>query len=283
VTDDAYRHCEALTRAADKDRFLASLFAPAERRGALHALYAFDGEVARIRDAVREPLAGELRLQWWRDVLTGERSGEALASPVAAALCDTIARHALPAAPLLELLEARSFDLYDDPMPGLAHLDGYARQTASQVIALAARVLDPAMVDDVAGPAGIARTVTQLLRNLARHASRRQLYVPADMLARHGVDAEDVFAGRATPALRAALAELRRHARAQFEAFMAGVSTIPAAVLPAFLTVTLVPLHLDRMERADYDPFRTVIDVPQWRRQWTLWRAARRMSRAAPR
>src|SRR3954452_17343605 len=97
VMDSAYLHCEQLVRVADKDRFLATLFAPAEKRGPLFALYAFDLEIAGIRERAREPMPGEIRLQWWRDVLSGERGGEAKAHPVAAALTATIARFALPA------------------------------------------------------------------------------------------------------------------------------------------------------------------------------------------
>ena len=100
---DAFAHCEELVRVADQDRFLASLFAPAEHRGALFALYAFNVEVSRVREAVREPLAGEIRLQWWRDVLAGEGRGEVAANPVAAALAATIARYRLP----VERLAAR--------------------------------------------------------------------------------------------------------------------------------------------------------------------------------
>ena len=84
------------------------------------------------------------------------------------------------------------------------------------------------------------------------------------------------IAGRSTDALRAALAELRAFARANFNDFAARRAELPAAVIPAFLTVALVPAYLDRMERRDYDPFTTPVDVPQWRRQWLLWRAARR-------
>jgi phytoene synthase len=33
------------------------------------------------------------------------------------------------------------------------------------------------------------------------------------------------------------------------------------------------------MEQADYHPFKTPVEIPQWRRQWRLWRAARQRSR----
>src|SRR5882672_10956427 len=105
-----YEHCAALVREADRDRYLATLFAPAEQRDALFALYAFNVEISRVRDKAREPMPGEIRLQWWREVLSGEREGEAAAHPVAAALREVLHRYGFVAAPLLELIDARTFD-----------------------------------------------------------------------------------------------------------------------------------------------------------------------------
>jgi 15-cis-phytoene synthase len=114
--DDAFAHCEALVRTHDKDRFLASLFAPAAGRRGLHALYAFNLEVARIRAAVREPMAGAIRLQWWRDALSGERAGEAMASPVAAAINLALAQTGVDPAPLIDLIELRRAELFGEPV-----------------------------------------------------------------------------------------------------------------------------------------------------------------------
>src|SRR5947209_18144618 len=115
--DETYRHCEALVRVADKDRFLATLFAPAEKRGPLFALYAFNVEIASVRERARDPMPGEIRLQWWRDVISGERADQAAANPIAAALIETVGQFSLPRERLLDLIEAHAFDLYDDPMP----------------------------------------------------------------------------------------------------------------------------------------------------------------------
>ena len=274
---DHFAYCESLVRAGDKDRWLATLFAPADRRAHLHALYAFNLEVARVRELAREPMAGEIRLQWWREVIAGTRPGEAAAHPVAAALMETIARYGLSGKILADLIEARAFDLYNDPLPSLEAFAAYGRRTASGLITLAAQVLDGtgADIDEAAGPAGIAYATTGLLRAFALHASRGQLYLPADLLARRGADTADIFAGRTSDALRLALAELRLFARAAFKDFTARRAALPPATLPAFLPVALVPAYLARMERRDYDPFTTPVDVPQWRRQWLLWRTAR--------
>jgi 15-cis-phytoene synthase len=274
---DAYRHCEELTRAFDKDRFLADLFAPAERRGGLHALHAFNVEISRVRELAREPMPGELRLQWWRDAITGIGLGAVDASPVAAALLDTVARRPLPKEPLIDLIDAHSFDLYDDPMASLADLEAYTRRTA--LIGLGARLLTDRPDETFAAAAkagGIAYRITGLMRAFAQHAARRQLYLPMELLERHGVAIEEVFAGRSSGGLDAALAELRALARRHLAAFDAALPAVPAEATPALLPVTLARLYLDRMERAGYDPFRTAVEVPQWRRQWVLWRSARR-------
>jgi phytoene synthase len=275
---DAFRHCEDLVRAADKDRYLATLFAPAEKRGPLFALYGFSAEIAAVRDRVREPMAGEIRLQWWRDVLNGERGGDAAANPVAAGLMETAARFALPVTRLVDLVEAHGFDLYDDPMPTFEALEGYVRHTEGTVFELAARICG-APAEHAAERAGLACGITALLRSFALHASRRQLFVPVEAL-EGGATPEDVFAARTSPWLLNALGRLRTRAREHLAAFEGDLARVPAAAMPALLPVALVPGYLAAMERPGYDPFRTAVEVPQWRRQWVLWRAARRYSRA---
>lgn len=276
--DASYQHCEQLVRAADKDRYLATLFAPAGKRGPLFALYAFNAEVAGVRDRVREPMAGEIRLQWWRDVLNGERAGEATANPVAAALLGTVARFSLSAQRLIDLIEAHAFDLYDDPMPTFDALDGYVRHTASTIFELAALICGgPA--EDASERAGLAYGIAASLRGFALHASRRQLFVPLQAL-EGGTHPETIFAGQTSPWLINGLGMLRTRARGQLEAFEAQLAQLPASAVPAFLPVSLVAGTLAEMERPGYDPFKTAVEVPQWRRQWVLWRAARRYSRA---
>jgi phytoene synthase len=110
---------------------------------------------------------------------------------------------------------------------------------------------------------------------LPRHSARGQLYLPADVLRRHGAQSEDVLAARATTEVRAALAELRLHARGHLAAARDLIATMPQAIAPALLPVALVRPLLARMERRRYRPFKSG-DLPQWRRQWILWRAARK-------
>ena len=273
---DPLAHCAELVRAADRDRYLATLFAPAQQRGALHALYAFNVEIARVREVARQPLAGEIRLQWWTDVLRGERTEEANANPVAAGLLAIIERYGLAADTLIDLIDARRFDLYDEPMAALADLEIYTSRTSSALFALAVQVLAGSGYDAVTGPAGRAYAIAAVLRGFPLHAARHQLYVPIELLARHQVNTEDVFAGRVSAGLASALAELRALAFGQLEAVHERIAELPAQGLPALLPVATVRPALRRLERSEaFSP----ADLQPWRRQWLIWRAAHNPAR----
>jgi 15-cis-phytoene synthase len=274
-----YAHCEGLLRREDRDRWLASLFAPPELRRHIHALYAFSLEIARVHEIVSEPLLGEIRFQWWRDALEGAHAGEAKANPVAAALLDTIARFDLPKAPLLELIVARGHDLYGDPMQSVEALESYANATCSNLFRLAALILDGAEAaasGDAALHAGMAYGITGLIRALPWHCARGQVFVPAEILQAQGANRDDFAAGRASPGVFAALADLRAVARAHLDIFYATLPGLSDKSRPAFLPICLCEPYLRLTEKPGYEPFKTVVELPQWRRQWILWRAARR-------
>ncbi|TBW34282.1 phytoene/squalene synthase family protein [Siculibacillus lacustris] len=281
---DAYAAAGDTVARLDKDRWLAALYAPASHRRHLHALWAFSAEIARIRDTVSDPLPGEVRARWWADMLAGRRGGEGEAHPVACCLLDTIRRFALPLDAFDRLIEARIFDLYDDPMGSTAELEAYCGDTSSALIRLGSLVLadgrDPGGAE-VAGHAGVALALTGLLRAFPFHASRGQIFVPAEILERHRVDPATILAGRTTPGLLAALADVRARAREALAETRRLAATIPRSAVPLFLPVALVEPWLDRMDRPGYDPFRSVVELPQWRRQWRMWRAARRAETCA--
>jgi phytoene synthase len=237
--------------------------------------------VTRVREVAREPLPGEIRLQWWSEVVNGERAEEAAANPVASALLAVIERHRLAVPALTALLDARRFDLYDDAMARLVDLEAYARKTSSTLFAFAAQILAGAeaeATDAVATSAGIAYAIAGLIRAFPLHAARRQLYVPLELIERQEVEPQDIFAGRSSKNLRAALAELQAVARRHLLAAHQQIATLPDAALPAFLPVALVRPALDRLARCD--PFAPA-ELSPWRRQWLIWRAARNPARIA--
>jgi phytoene synthase len=276
---DTSAFCAGVVREADRDRYLATLFVPEPARSHLYALYAFNAEVARIRELVSQPAPGEIRLTWWREVVEGERAEEAAGNPVASALLRAMTESKLPRQPFVDLLDARVLDLYDDPIPTLEDLEGYCGETSSALFRLASIIVaggsDPGGAD-VAGHGGVAYALCGLMRALPQHAAQGQLFLPTELLARHGVRRDDVLSGRTSSGLAAALAELRSHARKHYEAAKAQFGTVRADCRVAFLALALVPGDLRRLERQGEAVFTGQGGVPQWRRQLTLWRAARR-------
>ena len=131
-------YCADLVRKLDHDRYLSTLFAPAPKRHHLLSLYAFNIEIARIREIVSEPALGEMRLQWWRDTIAALYEGNPGDHPVSQGLADAIKAGDLPQSAFQNLIDARVFDLYDDPMPTLNDLEGYLGETSSVLIILAA-------------------------------------------------------------------------------------------------------------------------------------------------
>ena len=278
-TAQAIEHCHSIVRRHDKDRYLASLFAPDAKRPQLWALYAFNFEIARIRELVSGPAAGEVRLQWWFDVIDGLYAGSGLDHPVVTPLAQAIEDGSLPKTAFLNMLEARRFDLYDDPIPSLAHLEGYLGETSSSLIQLASLILAgpaAAAAASAAGYAGVAYGITGLLRALPLHRARGQCYVPKEQLEGEGLTRADILAGDRQEGTLRVLRNLISIAGQRLAAARGLRGEIPPEALPAFLPASVVDAYLERLSRLGLDAMTSVADVPQWRRQLRLWRMARR-------
>jgi len=265
-------------RAGDRDRYLSTLYAPEPKRADLLALYAFDIEVAMIRDRIREALPGEIRLQWWRDALL-PASSAATGHPVADALKAAIARHGLPQAAFENYLEARLFDLYDDPMPSRTDLEGYCGETAGAVFQLAALILDreaASSATEIAGHAGCALAIARLLQDLPRHRARGQCHIPRDLLAAAGTTAEEFVGKEVSPAMANAVDAMAALAADHHAAFTTASRGMPPSLRPAFLPVAVVPLTIAAVRKRGRAALELPTEIAAWKRQWAMFRSASR-------
>lgn len=276
MTEDPAASRAALVRAHDIDLYVASLFLPAAARAPVLDVLAFDAEIAKIPHGVSEPMLGEIRLQWWRDAIS---AGVVTGHPVADALVETIARFNLDTEALLALTEARAFDLYRDPMPSEDALAGYVRATTGTVFRMVARILAPGrLAPACVEAAGCAYGRTMLLRQLPWHVMRGQLFLPLDVLARFQLPPAEILARRNSPALRLVLNAMRARVRGDLEEMEAGLAqAAPDPALAACLPAALCPAWLRAMAHGERDVFSHPVEIARWRRQWILWRAARRL------
>jgi NADH dehydrogenase [ubiquinone] 1 alpha subcomplex assembly factor 6 len=246
-------------RQHDRDRYQTALFAPAERRNALFALYAFNYEVARIRESVREPMLGLIRLQWWRDALDEIYAGKPVRRhEVTVPLADAIAAHGLSKAPFAALLDARAQDMEEAPPESLTALESYAGATSGSLMQLALEVLGVRDAKAMAAgrSIGIAYALAGLLAAAPFHAQRRRLYLPAALTAHHGVDLErSLFALKPSPALAAATREIADWARRHLDEARQQRRGIPRAAMPALLQAVLVERRLRQLHAANHNFF----------------------------
>jgi phytoene synthase len=268
--------CTELVRAHDFARYASTLFVAAAQRRALLAIYAFNVEISRVREQVSQPLPGEIRLQWWTDMLAGSGHGGVEGNPVAAELLQAIRNWRLPVERLSRLIDEHQFDLYNDPMPTKAALEGYIDDTSSALFSLGAAIAgrQSPEIEHIARHAGLAQGISRVIAALPLDASRRQLFVPLQLLEQHGSGMEEVFAGKETPKLRAALDQLIGEAREHLRTALALLENTPPEVRPPFLQLSLVARDLKRVSRADNDPFVPRV-TSRFRTLWTLWRASR--------
>lgn len=271
--DNAY--CFKLLKEGDWDRYLSVLFAPKKCRAALASLYAFNIEITRIPETVREPMIGEIRLHWWREAIEFEQAGEG--NPVLNALLATIHQYRLPKAAILRYCDARVFDLYNDVMPDIGALEGYCGETASALLQLACQILDEGAAQfatDVCGHGGVAQALCGLLRSLPRIKARKQCYFPFNMgdLSPNDflVSAQLSPSTQQEKLLAAAIMLARDHYRKFYESY----NTLPEDLKPAFLSLALVPKSLKKIEFKGIDAFSEYVNLSPLQRFFLITKAA---------
>ena len=275
-------HSADFLKANDKDRYFASLVLPEPQREAIQALYAFNADIAMVRDRVREPAPGEIRLQWWVDAIKGDGHGAVRANPIADGLLTAIGTYRLPASVALQrLIAARRFDLYDDAMPDVQSFEGYAGETVSVLYQLAAMILnDGAEIEtgDAAGHLGVAQALIGHLRAFGHNASRGRIVLPWSIFAANGVNEGELFAGQVSEGLLAAYAQIIDLAREHLGKAEAAIAQLPKQLRPAFAQAALQRIYLKQIERQSSTPFAPPTDLADWHKiaaisLWSLRKA----------
>jgi len=265
-------YAAALVRQHDRERFVTALFVPPDRREDLFALYALNVELSKIRDQAREPLAGLIRLQWWRDALLAGQggAGHPLVEPVRLA----IDRRQLAPDQIDAILIAREADFDPDPPadPDAAELVAASAPVALGLVALSILGADGAVERESVRDVGAALGILGHLRGVAYHAAQGRVTLPASDLPEGGAKA--LLAGRATgDSLAAATQTMAERAeRHLIDSRRPGLSR---TALPVLLSAVQAKAHAVALRRAKWNPLRS--DIARVRPRplalaWTAWR-----------
>ena len=252
------RRLAELVRRHDRERYLTALFAPADRRGALMALLAFNYEIARAREVVTEPMLGRIRLQWWREGIEAAYGGgpvrpHEVLTPLAAAVRD----FELTRAGLEGMIDARERDMEPEPPATLAELETYCERTSGVLQSLVLEILGERgeRPREAARAAGIAYALIGLVRVVPFHAGGKRQYIPRELSEATGLNHRDLLELRPSPALAQIAERLSARAAEHLKRARAFRAEMPSAALPALLPARLAASHIRRLKRARFNVF----------------------------
>ena len=247
----------------DHDRFLTAVFAPQPAREGVMALYAFNAEVAKVRESVSENIIGQMKLQWWRDVVAaiydGGPEGNKVpqGNPVVEALAATIRGHNLSRVYFEALLDARARDMADESPADVNALEAYADGTSASLTNLVLEVLGAR--DDASRAAarhvGIAWALTGLLRAVLFHARTNRFLLPQDLLAAENLTAHDLQERGNAARISVVIAQIARIAAAHLDKARSYKKKVDKRALPALLPATLADQYLKGLARRKFDVF----------------------------
>ncbi len=242
--DRQLSYCAELVRKAAPDRWLATLFAPAAAREPLFALYAFDHEIGKVRHVVSQPMAGLIRLQWWREALDAIENGRPPAHPVAQALGTVVRGAPVVRVRLDAAIAARERELEEPPPADLGALERELEGSAATIVQAALLILgadDPAALE-VGRKVGLAVGLADRLRELETDRRQRRLLLSVGELARQGIDPDG--ADGADQKLEPVIRRLATRGLEHLGAARAERRPVPRAALAALLPGTLAGEHL---------------------------------------
>lgn len=249
-------------------------------RKTMQAMAAFHAEMQRISALTQEPLAGEIRYQWWMDVLNGERAGEARAHPLARHVIDICDQLDIPSSSLATKPEAHIFELYDDPMENTAMFEGWCGNVFSplyQLPALSAGAKAGAQLAEASGHAGVISGLAHVARHLDAIARRNHLHVPDEWLS-----SPQLWGDLGPKTDQQVLGELSQLANQHMASAEKALAELPGNVRRAFLPLAVEERSLKDAER------RILVDVESGKKSsviapdlternlalmWLLWRS----------
>ncbi|MCA8933313.1 MAG: presqualene diphosphate synthase HpnD [Rhodospirillaceae bacterium] len=269
----SYARARAIVQGSGTSFALGMRALPADRRQAMHAIYAFCREVDDIADGTADPAAKLAALDEWRGeidrVFAGRPTG-----PLGPALADTVARFAPPRDAVVAMIDGMAMDAEADIVaPDWPVLELYCARVAGAVGRLSIPVFGAAgpRAEAFADTLGQALQLTNILRDLTEDAQRGRLYLPREDLEAVGVPTSSAVSALAHPALGAACRATAARARAAFvwaDGLLAELDR--KSVRPALLMMGIYDDLLARMVAADAWPRRPRISKPA-----KLWAALR--------
>jgi len=252
----------------DKERYYASLVIDKNHRLAVQSLFAFNAEISAIPLRVNEPQSGEIRLQYYSDLLEDKACAETEKNPIAKEFIKNIKKYNLPTVPLVRLIRARRFDLYHDVMPDLQTFEGYAGETSSLLYQYVAIMLNDGGLfenGDAAGHLGVAHALIGHVRSFGFNASRGRIFLPYSIFEKHEVKEQQIFKGQESENLQAAIEEILAIALEHLTKGKEAAKLSPKNIAPAFAFASVLSAQLKLLQRSKISALQSPKSLASWK------------------
>lgn len=267
---DAYRHCEEVTRASGTSFAYGMLLLPAERRSAMHAIYAFARRIDDVADGNGPAAARIAALARAREEIRDP--GAHPDDPVLVAVADTARRYPLPLEAFVELVDGAEMDVRGTEYETFDDLLLYCRRVGGTIGRLSAAVFgssDPPAAAALAEDLGIAFQLTNILRDVREDYARGRVYLPREDLERFGCSLEPPWPR---------FAELVRFETARAEEWYdRGLGLLPLLDRPSASCVrAMAGVYRRLLRRIARTPARVLqerLTLPGWEKRWVAARS----------
>jgi phytoene synthase len=262
--------------AAGTSFYWAMRLLPTERRHGMYAVYAFCREVDDIADDLAAPPDEKKRaLAAWHDEIDAVYAGRPR-QLVGRALSEPVARYAMRRGDFHAVIDGMEMDAATDiRAPDLAMLDLYCGRVAGAVGHLSVHVFGDSSADAhrVADSLGRALQLTNILRDLDEDAQRGRLYLPREILERHGIRGVAPIEVLRHPALPAVCRDVATIAEGHFAAAEQAMARCSRrAMRPAAVMGSFYRAMLDALRRSEWRDPTQRISLSKQRKLWLVLR-----------
>jgi NADH dehydrogenase [ubiquinone] 1 alpha subcomplex assembly factor 6 len=258
----------------DYYRYLCCLLSPEHLQPRFFAIYAFNNEIAKIKDVISEPMAGHIRLQWWRDAIEEIYNGrpESHNHHVVRDLYKVISQVDVPKDLFDNLIDAREADIEFSMPEDIASIENYAVGTSSRLfeLLLAAAEINDKHAREAAHYAGIAYAITGIMRSMKFSAYRGRVILPKDLLDKASISEDDIINGRYLGKTNPIVHILCDKIEVNLTHVRALLKEAPRFAINVFLPLSVVDIFLARIRKNSYDIFYSDIESGRLRLQLNI-------------
>ncbi len=266
-------YIQEILKQKDKKRYFLTLIIDKKHQQAVQALYAFNAEISAISHLVKEPNMGKIRLTYWREILEGEAHGEASKNPIASAILRVLKDYNLPSLPLIRLIDARRFDLYNDKMPDMKAFELYSGETTSILFQYVAMMLNDGQElsnGDGAGHLGVADALIGHVMAFEYNLAQQKLYLPLNSFGKVGLSEQQLFADENKQQVRGALINLLDIAQTHLAKAENATKTLARHIRPAFALIKAHKAQIKALKKSNAKDLHLLKKLPDWKIIWHI-------------